>query len=166
MIRGLSVVGDIAHIELFGRGGVTRDVAVIDAADLHLVTRPNWCKSVSGYAVARDGAEIVFLHRLILPGDGFADHIDGDRMNCRRGNLRLCGPKENTRNAKMKGNRTGFKGVKATPYGRFGARIMVNRTEISLGHFDTPEEAARTYDQAARLHFGEFARPNFPVGTP
>ena len=62
------------------------------------------------------------------------------------------------------GSRSGFKGVNwsGTKTHTWQARIMRNGKRVFLGNFDTPEEAARAYDAAARELFGEFARLNFP----
>jgi hypothetical protein len=62
------------------------------------------------------------------------------------------------------GTRTGFKGVNwsGAKTHKWQARIMRNGKRVFLGNFDTPEEAARAYDTAARELFGEHARLNFP----
>jgi hypothetical protein len=53
-----------------------------------------------------------------------------------------------------------YKGVSARGK-KWRAQICVNGRRLDLGTFSTPEEAARAYDSAARLHFGDFARCNF-----
>jgi hypothetical protein len=159
----IEIDGDAARVPLWARRGVLRGWATIDAADVPLVAAHRWAVTVSGYPVARVGGRVVYLHRLILPGDGIADHISGERFDCRRANLRRCSQLENSRNCRPTKNRALYKGVQRMPSGRFMARIMVNRRGISLGRYDTPELAARAYDRAALRHFGEFARPNFPA---
>lgn len=119
-----------------------------------------------GYVVRREGKKDVRLHRLILNaglGD-VVDHIDGDPLNNRRMNLRICTQAGNMRNRrKFKGTLTSkFKGVhKAKASGLWIAKIGFEGKQRHIGCFSTEEEAARAYDQEARRLFGEFARPNF-----
>ena len=108
------------------------------------------------------------MHRMIMkakPGE-LVDHINGDPLDNRRSNLRIATHAENSRNGK-KGTYGGlpciskYKGV--TKNGdRLISQIVVDGKHIYLGSFETEEEAARAYDQAAKEHFGEFARLNFP----
>jgi hypothetical protein len=90
------------------------------------------------------------------------DHIDRIRTNNAFGNLR-----ESTRNGNAwnKGrqinNTSGFKGVSYYKrYNKYMASIRVNRKQINLGYFTTPEAAHAAYCRAAREHHGEFARFN------
>jgi hypothetical protein len=111
----------------------------------------------------------VFLHRAIMglaKGDaGVVDHINGDRLDNRRANLRLATDSENMFNVDLPAqNTTGYKGVyRNSPTCRqpYQAAITVNRKKIYLGSFADPREAARAYDEAARLYAGPFARGNF-----
>lgn len=142
-------------------------VAVVDAADAPLVSRYSWyALHVEGlwYAQAKiEGGRRVLMHRMILGLDGpMTDHRDGDGLNNRRSNLRPCTRSQNMANKKKHRNSTNpYKGI--DKYGhKWRARIRVNTQRLSLGIFLSAEDAARAYDDAARLHFGEFALTNFP----
>ncbi len=87
------------------------------------------------------------------------DHIDGDPSNNRVENLRVATPSENCRNSRPK-RRTGFRGV-GQHSGKWRARIETDEGSKYLGHFLTAEEAARAYDEAAKLYHKEFACLNF-----
>jgi hypothetical protein len=115
-------------------------------------THGHWYAS-SNYGRGPSGGNRM-MHRVILdaPKELFVDHINGDGLDNRRCNLRLATRSENQRNRRMtKGKR--FKGIR-----RNGERWV---SHITLGTFDTEEAAARAYDQAAKLLFGDFARLNF-----
>lgn len=147
-------------------------VAIIDDEDLPLVSQHKWyahaCRRTF-YAttniVVPGKRTILRMHRLILaakPGQE-VDHIDGDGLNNRRANIRLCLQSQNAMNHRKKLNsKSMYKGV--TMYPRkspWQANIAVNGTRIYLGSFTSETAAALAYDEAARLHFGEFARTNF-----
>lgn len=86
------------------------------------------------------------------------DHIDGDRLNNAKENLRECTRSENQRNRGMQeNNKSGFKGVSFDKSrNKWQAGIGVNGKRISLGRFDTPELAYSAYcKKASELH-GEF----------
>ena len=62
-----------------------------------------------------------------------------------------------------KNNTSGFRGVYFTKRAnKWIAAIEKDKKKYHLGHYDTPEEAARAYDAKAKELFGEFARLNFP----
>ncbi len=150
--------------------------AVIDDADYDLVSVRSWYATISGdrvYADARiklpDGSKKTFrMHRVIMNAAPHetVDHRDGDGLNNRRENLRICTATENKRNRRVSSWRR-FKGVSFVPgCGRPRASICFNKKQIRLGRFDTEEEAAIAYDSAARHYFGEFALCNFPRDEP
>lgn len=105
------------------------------------------------------------LHRLITecPADKVVDHIDGNPLDNRRINLRICEQKHNIRNQVRRKRRATcpYKGV-TLERGRYRARCRVNGVQQSVAHCETALEAALAYDAASIREYGEFARPNFP----
>ena len=106
------------------------------------------------------------LHRVILGAARGVevDHVNGDGLDCRRANLRLASRSQNQANRlHLVSNVSGFRGVSfMRARGRWLASIRVNRRTRNLGAFESPAEAARAYDAAARSAFGPFARLDFP----
>ncbi len=151
-------------------------VAIIDVGDAPLVAGYKWYAKwgrgtwyvqayVPGTAQKR---RYILLHRLLLgltDPKQKVDHWDGDGLNNRRKNLRRATDKQNAQNRRKR--RTSFhryKGTyptqnKANPW---RAIIQVNGKRLNIGVFPTEKSAARACDSAAREHFGEFARLNFP----
>ena len=110
------------------------------------------------------------MHRMILERHGEqlgsldVDHINGNTLDNRRGNLRACTHTQNMQNKrKRKATSSRYKGVSRRENGRWLANIRVDGTLLRLGLFDSEIDAAKTYDTAARQHFGEYARLNFAV---
>ncbi len=108
----------------------------------------------------------VALSRFIMnaPAGLQVDHINGNRLDNRRCNLRLATPQENGRNKPSLGGKSKFKGVTRNSQSKnWRAYIVVDRRQFHLGSFESEEAAARAYDNAARERFGEFACLNFPT---
>jgi hypothetical protein len=108
------------------------------------------------------------LHRLVLSIDDRkfeVDHINGHGEDCRRTNLRLANRQLNARNSRSRiGGWSKYVGVtfeKTSKKWKATITLEVGKNTY-LGYFESEEDAARAYDVAARKHFGEFARPNFP----
>jgi len=106
------------------------------------------------------------LHQLIIEisgqivPDGYEiDHKDGNSLNCLDDNLRVCTQSQNRQNIKKyNNNKSGYKGVswhKAS--NKWVAQITINKSHKYLGAFPTKEDAARAYNVAAIIHFGEYA---------
>ena len=108
----------------------------------------------------------VAMHRAILAADDrlMVDHVNGNGLDNRRVNLRLCVNRLNCRNRRGVANTSSrFKGVS---WHRRMQKWTANIRDVDgqhwLGTFDSEEDAARSYDAAARERFGDFARLNFP----
>lgn len=109
---------------------------------------------------------MVHMHREIVqcPEGKYVDHINGNGLDNRKENLRICNKAENGRNRpKQINNSSGYKGVGwDKEKSRWRAQIMVNQKNKFIGRYDTKEDAAKAYDQEAKRLFGEFAYLNFP----
>jgi hypothetical protein len=109
---------------------------------------------------------IIYMHRVILnaPDGAKVDHADGDGLNNRWANLRLCNHAQNIANANRPLGTSGYRGVTyAKRSGNWAAQITTNGSpRRGLGRFSTAADAARAYDDAAFAAWGAFARLNFP----
>jgi len=157
----IAIDGDIAKIKL---GGAKGGVAIIDAQDVEKVRGWRW-GVFNGYAGGKRGRrEFIYLHRFILGTDApSVDHWDGDPMNNRRSNLRPTTQRGNGANRRSlnKNNTSGYRGVVfSKEKRRWVAQIKVNYKTKRLGYFDSPQEAARAYDEAAKQYHGQFATLN------
>lgn len=87
------------------------------------------------------------------------DHVNGDPLDNRRSNLRVCRQSQNCQNRKaQKNNKLGLKGVcKDTKKNLYRSSIMKDGKLVFLGYSKTPEEAHEKYKKAAIELHGEFA---------
>lgn len=91
--------------------------------------------------------------------EGLLDHDDGDRANNRWANIREATRAQNNRNSKTRShNKCGLKGVQQHRSGKWASKIQFAGKQHYLGLFDTPEAAHQAYVDAAKAHYGEFAR--------
>jgi hypothetical protein len=142
--------------------------ALVDDADYGWLIQWKWRLNSHGYAIRSiyaDGRSIYFnMHRVILdaqPGQ-FVDHIDHNRLNNTRANLRFVTRQENMRYRRRHANNsTGFKGV-SFMHSKWHVRIGLDNALVHLGFFDDLLTAAQVYAAAATRLFGEFALLNLP----
>lgn len=142
--------------------------AVVDDEDAVLAA-VKWRLHNHGYA-CRSGEKpksTILLHRVIAARMGLdlegkmVDHIDQDRLNNRRLNIRAATMAENQRNRSAQRNSSsGYKNIRwRERYKKWTTHITVNKKQIHIGHFSTLQEAVEAQAEAARRHHKEFARP-------
>lgn len=107
----------------------------------------------------------IYLHRELMGAkdNQVVDHINGDKFDNRKSNLRLCTRLQNSYNRKPT-KKSGTKGIhyerNRTGHKKWKAYISCNGVKRSLGYYPNKIEAIEAYNEAAlRLH-GEFARLN------
>lgn len=147
--------------------------AEVDDEDFEFLNQWKWSaekRSATFYAIRSlrkpDGKKTTIrMHQQVLGIDGSLDidHADGNGLNNQRKNLRPCSVAQNQQNRRVTRKTSVFKGVQwDKSHGCWKSHVVVNGKRLALGSFKTEEAAARRYDQAAKAHFGEFARLNFP----
>jgi hypothetical protein len=163
----------VAEVGLRG----SRDMVLIDRADLELVSGFTWRAVALGdmtrrtYAQAQRGNLYLYMHRLIIgAGDrDLVDHVNRNGLDNRSANLRLCTSSQNQGNRGADRRRLGttsvHKGVcwdKSRQ--RWGAYIHYDGRTRALGRFDSETSAALAYNVAAVERWGNFARLNIVEG--
>lgn len=137
--------------------------ALVDDEDFEYLSQWKWCFD-RRYATTWNSGKMTRMHVFLFrrPKGMQVDHINGDKIDNRKCNLRIVTNSQNSQNRGARSDNTsGYKGVRSQR-GKWRAEIKVNYQTINLGCYSTKEQAARAYDEAARKYFGEFARLNFP----
>jgi hypothetical protein len=135
--------------------------ALIDREDLGRCRSYKWHLHNRGYACASMDHKTILLHDFIL-GIKDVDHVDRNKLNNRKANLRPASPSQNQANRvqmRIKGSR--YKGVSwHTGAGKWRARVAGEH----LGLFESLEEAAKAYNSKAVEVYGPYARINIITG--
>lgn len=142
------------------RGGYT----IVDAEDEELVRSYLWRVNNNGYAMRtvclgdRNTSEL--LHRVInkTPVDMDTDHINGNRLDNRKSNLRTSSRKDNTKNRRLNANNSsGYRGVYWNKNSRkWLVYITIDGVKTYLGGFHDKEDAARAFGLAAERTHGAY----------
>lgn len=154
--------------------GRDNKIAFISDEDVDLAQH-SWYYHVSksgGYAAYREGTgkrKRIWLHREVmkrilnrsLKADEIADHINLNKLDNRRENLRKATRSQNEANKVIKRGKSKFRGVSWDKNRKkWKTIITVNKKQKFLGYFDDEEEAAMAYNNAALDNFGEYASIN------
>ena len=137
--------------------------SLIDLEDVDLVSKYKWCANSHGYVLCRETN--MFLHKLVMNdinNDRTIDHINRNRLDNRKSNLRYATPQQNCMNkSKQSNNTSGYPGVSwRKDRNKWRAFITVDRKQIALGLYENKEDAITARKAAEEKYFGEFA-PKF-----
>tara|TARA_R110002126_G_scaffold2337_2_gene13445 strand:+ start:3380 stop:3886 length:507 start_codon:yes stop_codon:yes gene_type:complete len=148
-------------------------VALVDDEDYEYLNQWKWYANKFGnifYAVKnikifKGKIRPVLMHRFLSNNKNtkmHTDHINGDGLDNRKINLRICTHSQNLMNRGASiNNKTGYKGVSYDKkQNKFKAQIGVNKKNITLLRTNNPIDAARAYNTAAQKYHGEFAQLN------
>lgn len=139
-------------------------VAIVDDEDFARLSKNKWAfiPVGSGYARSTTRKSAVYMHRLIMncPKGSTIDHINGDGLDNRKANLRICTQAQNAKNMRLsKLSTSGYKGVYWSKHAKkWRASITVNYKMKNLGYFSTKEEAHAAYQKASNEFHKEFGR--------
>lgn len=137
----------------------------VDDEDFEYLNQWKWRFSGNGYAIRtepKSGKKKILLHRFLVntPKGMFTDHINGDRLDNQKVNIRYCTKTENNRNVKKKASPSlsKFKGVSKT--GKlYSSGIFING-KYKLSYFNNELDAAKHYNEMALKYYGDFAKLN------
>lgn len=134
------------------------NVAIVDQEDYQILIQHIWQIHSTGYAFSQK----IRMHRLIMNAkEGeYVDHINGDKLDNRKCNLRICTNAENSQHRTIlnKRNKTGKTGVSFDKCrNKWNAKIYVNKKTIHLGRFNDIDSAIDVRKEAEIKYFGEFA---------
>ena len=142
---------------------------LVDDEDLERLTPFKWnayLKKGIGCVVTFQSGNRIVLHRMLAntPVGFITDHKNGNPLDNRKENLRICNYSQNNANCKKHGSSCASK-YKGVTYRKnrlkWGARIKKDGREVWLGSYRNEEIAAIAFDLGSIEHHGEFARPNF-----
>lgn len=142
-------------------GGILVDNDIAEKA-----SERRWCIDSGGYPIANFDGCLIRLFDYVLaqqyksrPKSCYVDHINQDKLDNRRTNLRFVTPLESSHNMPIKSDNTsGVTGVSKTKNGKYRAYITINQKQVSLGHYSTLKEAAEARLEA-ESRFGFKSRP-------
>jgi len=143
-------------IELCGKYGQGKH-AIVDDDDYDFLNQFKWCVDSNGYI-----RKATWMHREVnrTPVGMDTDHINGNKLDNRKCNLRSCTHGQNVSNVAIrKDNTSGYKGVcwhKGS--GKWHAYINIHGVRKHLGSFTGIKEASKAYARASRKYHGKFSR--------
>jgi hypothetical protein len=140
-------------------------IAIVDEDDYNSLSQFEWKLGSGGYArrweCSNGKVKTILMHREVnkTPKGFDTDHINGNRLDNRKCNLRTATRSQNIMNqGSNKGTTSKFKGVSwKSANKKWVAQIVKNGKSMYLGLYKSEEDAARAYNEAALKHHGQYA---------
>lgn len=136
-------------------------LVIVDDEDFDYLNQFHWQVDKFNSVKGRVKGKQILIHRLIMnpPNDIEIDHIDGNRLNNQKSNLRFATSSQNKMNrGARKDSKSGYKGVSWHKQNKkWTVRIKVNNKYLSLGLFNNLFDAAKAYNEIATKYFGKYA---------
>ena len=151
---------DYAEIILYDKDLKEKSKAIIDLEDVEKCKPYKWTLRNDGYVSTKKNYQAIKLHRFIAdtPEGMHTDHINRNRLDNRKDNLKICNQKENNKNKGLyKSNQLGYTGVSKarTLKEGFISCIRFENKTYHLGSFDTFEEAVKARQDAEVKFYGK-----------
>ena len=154
-LNEITVIGDVAYIDLYDKSYNVIAQAIIDAEDVNKVRFTKWRLKAGGkYVVnwSKYSGSTIFLHRRILNTNEFVDHMNGNPLDNRKSNLRIVTKSQNQMNVN-------YKGISLTNNGKYYAYIKLNQKMMNLGVYIDECDALYARWFAETILFGEYRFP-------
>lgn len=161
----ISVEGSIATMSLYNKKGSKIAETIFDSKYVDKIKEYKWYlrihkKNNLKYVMGTIGNKKIFLHRFILntPSNKVVDHINGNTLDNRESNIRICTQANNSKNRIYKTSKGKVPGIyqQYGENGNYSVRITVNYKNIHIGTFKTYEEAVKARLEAEEKYFGEY----------
>ena len=150
-----------------------KKIFLIDDEDYEKIKDYTWCivkdKNSGNFyvrtSVRGDRFKKILLHRLILDcyDKKIIDHSDGNTLNNKKNNLRICNKSKNAMNSKKRNDAltSKYKGVHFnTRTQKYVAKIIVDGKTTHIGYFDSELNAAKAYNKYSKIYHGAYSRIN------
>ena len=151
------IVDDCVYIHLYDKNGNKTAEAIVDLNNYNTVVQHKWCLDKAGYV---KNSKQEYLHRFVLNvNNKYVDHINGNKLDNRIQNLRVCTNAQNCQNkvSLPKNNKSGILGVRyREDRQKWYVEIQYNGIKKHIGVFNTKDAAINARIEAEKEYFGEF----------
>lgn len=151
-------------------GGKKGGIMLVSKCDYDELSKYKYSLSQNDYACTKIDGKSTLAHTYIMKSDypkgEIVDHINGNRLDNRRENLRITTRQKNSENNKISKSKTSsiYHGVfYHKERDKYQARISINgKSKIGLGYYDNEIEAAEIRDAYIVQNEGNHIKLNFP----